>query len=190
MSTMLWLMRHGRATGQGSDAELLPEGEDYVRALGRKLRGEGLRPVAAFSSTFLRARDTADIVMSELSERPDVTRLRELTPDFEPEEAWQAVLDQPLPDGDVLVVSHLPLVGLLFQAPIGAQTAAQAPAEIPQRVLLTAGRSTVLTTDFDITRLAVTNPAIADAVVVKPREVLVDGKGSGTVSAMFAKRIV
>ncbi len=37
-------------------------------------------------------------------------------------------------------------------------------------------------TDFDITRIAVTNPAIADAVVVKPREVLVDGKGAGTVS--------
>ena len=34
-------------------------------------------------------------------------------------------------------------------------------------------------TDFDITRIAVTNPAIADAVVVKPREVLVDGKGAG-----------
>ena len=49
-------------------------------------------------------------------------------------------------------------------------------------MLLTAGRSTVLMTEFDITRLAVTNPAVADAVVVKPREVLVDGKGSGTVS--------
>ncbi len=48
--------------------------------------------------------------------------------------------------------------------------------------LLTAGRSTVLTTDFDITRIAVTNPAIADAVVVRPREVLVDGKAPGTVS--------
>ena len=44
---------------------------------------------------------------------------------------------------------------------------------------MTAGRSTVVTTDFDITRIAVTNPAIADAVVVKPREVLVDGKGAG-----------
>ena len=33
-----------------------------------------------------------------------------------------------------------------------------------------------------MTRIAVTNPAVADAVVVKPREVLVDGKGSGTVS--------
>jgi len=53
------------------------------------------------------------------------------------------------------------------------------------RVMLTAGRSTVLTTDFDITRIAVTNPAVADAVVVKPREVLVDGKASGTVSLII-----
>jgi pilus assembly protein CpaC len=61
----------------------------------------------------------------------------------------------------------------------GATLAAQEPIE---RVPLTAGRSTVLSTDFDITRIAVTNPAIADAVVVRPREVLVDGKGAGTVS--------
>ena len=54
--------------------------------------------------------------------------------------------------------------------------------ESPERVLLTAGRSLVLSTDFDITRIAVTNPEIADAVVVRPREVLVDGKGAGTVS--------
>jgi pilus assembly protein CpaC len=50
------------------------------------------------------------------------------------------------------------------------------------RVLLTAGRSTVLVTPFDVTRIAVTNPAVADAVVVKAREVLIDGKGAGTVS--------
>lgn len=60
--------------------------------------------------------------------------------------------------------------------PLSAQTPAI------DRVELTAGRSTVLTTDFDITRIAVTNPAVADAVVVRPREVLVDGKSSGTVS--------
>jgi pilus assembly protein CpaC len=64
----------------------------------------------------------------------------------------------------------------------GHTLAAQQPAEPVERVTLTAGRSTVLLTDFDITRIAVTNPAIADAVVVKPREVLVDGKGAGTVS--------
>ena len=50
------------------------------------------------------------------------------------------------------------------------------PAEFERVLMLTAGRSTVLTTDFDITRIAITNPEIADAVVVQPREVLIDGK--------------
>ena len=67
--------------------------------------------------------------------------------------------------------------GAQAQQPVQAQQ----PTDI-QKVPLTAGRSTVLTTDFDITRIAVTDPAIADAVVVQPREVLVDGKMPGTVS--------
>ena len=49
-------------------------------------------------------------------------------------------------------------------------------------MVLTAGRSTVLRTDFEIIRIAVTNPAVADAVVVQNREILVDGKSPGTVS--------
>ena len=40
-------------------------------------------------------------------------------------------------------------------------------------------------TDFDITRIAVTDPAIADGTVVQPREVLVDGKTPGTVSLII-----
>jgi len=43
----------------------------------------------------------------------------------------------------------------------------------------------VLTTDYDIVRIAITNPAVADAVVVQPREVLIDGKGLGTVSLII-----
>jgi pilus assembly protein CpaC len=58
---------------------------------------------------------------------------------------------------------------------------AEPPAPI-KRVSLTAGRSTVLATTFDISRIAVTNPAVADAVVVQPREILIDGKSAGTVS--------
>jgi pilus assembly protein CpaC len=53
------------------------------------------------------------------------------------------------------------------------------------RVGITVGRSTVLTTDFDVTRLALTNPAIADATVVEPREVLIDGKAAGTVTMIL-----
>ena len=77
---------------------------------------------------------------------------------------------------------------LLVLAAVGLQVPVpQAPGQTfrddrAERVVLTAGRSTVLTIDFDVTRIAVTNPAVADAVVVKPREVLVDGKSAGTVS--------
>ena len=54
-----------------------------------------------------------------------------------------------------------------------------------ERVSLIVGRSTVLATDFNVIRIAVTNPAVADAVVVAPREILVDGKGPGTVSLII-----
>jgi pilus assembly protein CpaC len=80
------------------------------------------------------------------------------------------------------VVAALLAATAAGQPALSAQTAAsQAPGQ-PERVVLTAGRSTVLISEFDIARIAVTNPAVADAVVVKPREILVDGKGAGTVS--------
>ncbi len=75
------------------------------------------------------------------------------------------------------------------QQPPATPAAVQAPAPAVSdasprvdRIPLTAGRSSVMTTDFDITRIAVTNPAIADATVVEPREILLDGKSAGTVS--------
>ena len=67
------------------------------------------------------------------------------------------------------------------QAPAPPATA-QGAAESFPKVRVTAGRSTIVPTDFDITRIAVTNPAVADAVVVQPREILIDGKGPGTIS--------
>ena len=76
------------------------------------------------------------------------------------------------------------VVALHGQAPTPAPAPAPqqaAPPEFP-RVTLAAGRSTVLTTDFDITRYAINNPAIADATVVEPRQILIDGKSAGTVS--------
>lgn len=62
-------------------------------------------------------------------------------------------------------------------APPGSQALPQFP-----RLQLTTGRSMVLTTEFDVTRIAITNPAVADAVVVRPREILLDGKAPGTIS--------
>ena len=70
------------------------------------------------------------------------------------------------------------------RAPLPRRPLPEPAAGYPQ-IKITAGRSTVLSTDFDVTRIAVTNPAIADAVVVQPREILVDGKAPGTVSLII-----
>ncbi len=59
---------------------------------------------------------------------------------------------------------------------------AQTPGQGFEKVQVTAGRSTVLPIAFDVTRIAVTNPAVADANVVAPREVLIDAKAPGTIS--------
>jgi pilus assembly protein CpaC len=63
-----------------------------------------------------------------------------------------------------------------------APAPAQAPSDGFQKIHVTAGRSEVLATEFDVTRIAVTNPLVADATVVQPREVLIDGKTPGTIS--------
>ena len=79
------------------------------------------------------------------------------------------------------MAAHVMAVLLLAAANLVASQLAGTQPPV-QKLPLTAGRSTVLTTDFDVTRIAVTNPAIADAVVVQPRELLIDGKTPGTVS--------
>jgi pilus assembly protein CpaC len=81
--------------------------------------------------------------------------------------------------------------GATTQAPATAATPAAAPQPAPAsaqpaadggQLLLTAGRSMVLTVPFEISRIAITDPKVADAVAVQQREVLIDGKSPGTVS--------
>ena len=43
----------------------------------------------------------------------------------------------------------------------------------------------VLVTDFDIVRFSITDPEVADASVVQPREVLIDGRAPGTISMIL-----
>jgi pilus assembly protein CpaC len=78
------------------------------------------------------------------------------------------------------------LAAVAFSMTPALLLAAQAPAApvdaTIQRVSVTTGRSTIVETQFDVIRVAVTNPATADATVVQPREILVDGKAPGTVS--------
>jgi pilus assembly protein CpaC len=50
------------------------------------------------------------------------------------------------------------------------------------RLRVIAGRSLVINTGFDIRRVNITNPLVADGTAVSPRELLIDGKTSGTIS--------
>jgi len=87
-------------------------------------------------------------------------------------------------------IGAIAILAVATPALIAQERSPQQPPEVARAgtapllpsVNLTAGRSTVVTTQFDITRIAVTNPEVADAVVVQAREILVDGKKPGTVS--------
>jgi len=71
--------------------------------------------------------------------------------------------------------------------PVAQARAARAADQTPsyQRIVITGGRSSVLNTDFDVRRIAITNPTIADATAVQPREILIDAKTAGTVSLIL-----
>lgn len=114
-ATTLCLLRHGRAFGSGPDAALVHEGEQYVVRLGRRLAREGFAPARAFCSPYLRARETARLVLAEVAPGMAATVLHALTPDWDPEDARYTLASQELPAATVLVVGHLPLLGLLVQ---------------------------------------------------------------------------
>lgn len=87
-------------------------------------------------------------------------------------------------------IGLLAVVALAAHAQIvaGQQENGETPTAVGVRgtqIALPVGLSTVLTTDFDVTRIAVTNPDIADATVVQPREVLIDGKAPGRISLIL-----
>ena len=113
MPTTLCLVRHGRAASPSRDADLLPEGERQIRALGRRLAGEGFSPVAAASSPYTRAHRTARLLLSVVAPRLEPALLDQLLPEADAEAALDAVLSGGAPLGRVLVVAHMPLLGHL-----------------------------------------------------------------------------
>lgn len=88
----------------------------------------------------------------------------------------------------IAVVSAVAVVlllspGLAGQQPLPSISALSVTQETDGgRLRIVAGRSTVVTTDFDVRRISITNPEVSDATVVSPRELLVDGKAPGTIS--------
>jgi phosphohistidine phosphatase len=115
MGTTLSLLRHGRATGHGPDAALMPEGLAHVTAVGRRLAAEGFAPARAYCSPYRRAVETAQAVLLQVAPQVSAEQLQELTPDHDPEDTLAMLATLELPAGRVLLVAHQPLLGLLVQ---------------------------------------------------------------------------
>lgn len=93
---------------------LTTEGAEAIRALGETLGRAGWRPDRAFSSPYVRARDTAAIVLGAAGVPIVAERLAELEPETDPERADATLAI--LLDGSrhVLIVAHQPLLGRLI----------------------------------------------------------------------------
>src|SRR3954470_18928983 len=100
------------------------------------------------------------------------------------------MMDIRRPGATIVIVALLGSVRLYAQqaAPHAAATMAAAKAEAPandqaaRTVRVMVGRSTVLDVGAAISRVSLTSPDIADAMVTSPNELLLNGKAPGTIS--------
>lgn len=105
-------MRHGEAGAHArSDAEraLTEYGQDEVRRSAERLKGRALQRILV--SPYLRAQQTAELVRNSLQLDLPLTTLDWLTPDDDPRDVARQL--DPFEGGEVLVVSHNPLLGAL-----------------------------------------------------------------------------
>ena len=87
------------------------------------------------------------------------------------------------PANAVVQASNAPAALSLTALPAGSQS--QQTSEVPQALHLLVGRSLVITSPTRIKRVSLADPAIAEAIVVSPNQVLVNGKAPGGVSLLL-----
>ncbi|HET7226703.1 MAG TPA: histidine phosphatase family protein [Candidatus Eisenbacteria bacterium] len=114
------LLRHGDAVREALDGDarraLSEEGVRSIRALAAQLRGLGPPPARAFSSPYLRARQTAELVLAGwgTADATALELLTELEPDADPVHAMRTVSGMAQDATHVLVVAHQPLLGRIL----------------------------------------------------------------------------
>jgi phosphohistidine phosphatase len=110
----VYLLRHGIAEegnpgAPDSERALTPEGERKLREILRAAKTAGLDPALVLSSPYKRARQTAEVAVSELGYSGNVIETACLVPSARPEAVWEEIrLYKSSPA--LLLVSHEPLM--------------------------------------------------------------------------------
>lgn len=109
------LLRHGEAERHAERDELrrlTPRGRDEVRAVAIRMRELGIQPTAVYSSLYLRARETAEIIAGVLA-TGDVTAIGGITPEDDPRRALAKIDPVVSAGGLPVLVTHMPFIGAL-----------------------------------------------------------------------------
>lgn len=114
----LYIMRHGQAQLSASSdqaRELTPQGIEETSLMAKWLAGNESTFDVSFVSPYIRAKQTYDVVLNQYVMPEHHYCLNELTPESNPSTCGDALLAYCSQHKAVnaLVVSHLPLVGLL-----------------------------------------------------------------------------
>ncbi len=115
---MLYLMQHGDAVSKEVDPNrpLSETGQAQIRRLAELLENHGHRPSHVFHSGKLRATQTADILAAALVPGLESEEMAGLGPKDSPD----ALIDELSKRADdMLLVSHMPLVGRLVNRLVG-----------------------------------------------------------------------
>jgi pilus assembly protein CpaC len=91
---------------------------------------------------------------------------------------------QPSPAGQTQAATHAALAQPAVQSATVQKESSQ-ESEAPQELHLLVGRSLVITSPTRIKRVSLADPAIAEAIVVSPYQVLLNGKTPGGVSLLL-----
>ncbi len=126
---LLYIVRHGEAGQHGDPAypddslrPLTKPGNKSFKKFSRKLVKRGISPKVVFTSPLVRCRQTAELLVGECPESPELVEHAALAPESDLQQLIAATRERDA--AEVAWVGHAPDVGQLAAALIGSDTAA------------------------------------------------------------------
>lgn len=120
----VFVLRHAIAEDAGpgqadSERRLTDVGRERLRRVVQKAMRAGMAPAVVLTSPYVRARQTADILLEELDRRCELVTTANLTPDASVADLWQELREY-APLSPVMVVGHNPQLSEFVSVLIGS----------------------------------------------------------------------